>query len=81
MFMIKCILFVYTLTNQYFSLEAMMTGLIFANKASAEFKWRLCIWDILLKFQDKVRMMIVFFFLNGLKFWNQKPNLKLCVNV
>lgn len=36
--MIKCILFVYTLTNQYFSLEAMMTGLIFANKASAEFK-------------------------------------------
>lgn len=38
MFMIKCILFVYTLTNQYFSLEAMMTDLIFANKASAEFK-------------------------------------------
>lgn len=62
MFMIKCILFVYTLTNQYFSLEAMMTDLIFANKASAEFKLRLCIWDILLKFQDKVRMMIVFFF-------------------
>lgn len=62
MFMIKCILFVYTLTNQYFSLEAMMTDLIFANKASAEFKWRLCIWDILLKFQDKVRMMIVLFF-------------------
>lgn len=80
MFMIKCILFVYTLTNQYFSLEAMMTDLIFANKASAEFKLRLCIWDILLKFQDKVRMMIVFF-LNGLKFWNQKPNLKLYVNV
>ena len=37
MFMIKCILFVYTLTNQYFSLEA-MTDLNFANKSSGEFK-------------------------------------------
>ena len=39
--MIKCILFVfavYTLTNQYFSLEAIMTDLNFANKVFAEFK-------------------------------------------